>query len=291
MKLFLGVDGGQSGTTAMIGDDTGRILGTGDAGPCNHAAAVEGRAKLERAITGSVSAACGQAGLDPASVHFEAACFGMSGGPEDKREILAATLRVDRLVVTNDAVIALAGATRTGQGIITIAGTGSIAFGRNPAGRSARAGGWGHIFGGEGGGVGTRLHRRGVPEPDPIGELPDVSGVAGGRALRRTAARSGGGRATRSLPECGTGVGGGGRRVGRWRWRGGRWLVTRALGLRLARLGWPTAVGGGFRGRARVLPVPRGACCCRSGWSRWPGHGRRPCGSGRRPRARRIRVP
>src|ERR1017187_9516548 len=45
-----------------------------------------------------------------------------------------------------------AGATRTGQGIITIAGTGSIAFGRNPAGRSARAGGWGHIFGDEGGG-------------------------------------------------------------------------------------------------------------------------------------------
>jgi N-acetylglucosamine kinase-like BadF-type ATPase len=76
----------------------------------------------------------------------------MSGGPDDKREILAAILRVDRLVVTNDAVIALAGATRTGQGIITIAGTGSIAFGRNPAGRTSRAGGWGHIFGDEGGG-------------------------------------------------------------------------------------------------------------------------------------------
>ena len=152
MKLFLGVDGGQSGTTAVIGDETGRILGTGEAGPCNHAAAGEGRAKLERAVTGSVAAACAQAGLDAATVRFEAACFGMSGGPDDKREILAATLRVDRLVVTNDAVIALAGATRTGQGIITIAGTGSIAFGRNPAGRTARAGGWGHIFGDEGGG-------------------------------------------------------------------------------------------------------------------------------------------
>jgi N-acetylglucosamine kinase-like BadF-type ATPase len=107
---------------------------------------------LERAINESLAAACGQAGLDPAAVRFEAACFGMSGGPEDKRGILAAMLRVGRLVVTNDAVIALAGATPTGQGIITIAGTGSIAFGRNPAGRSARAGGWGHIFGDEGGG-------------------------------------------------------------------------------------------------------------------------------------------
>jgi N-acetylglucosamine kinase-like BadF-type ATPase len=152
MRLFLGVDGGQSGTTAMIGDETGRILGTGEAGPCNHAAHGEGRGKLERAVAGSVGAACSQAGLDAATVRFEAGCFGMSGGPDDKREILAAILRVDRLMVTNDAVIALAGATRTGQGIITIAGTGSIAFGRNPAGRTSRAGGWGHIFGDEGGG-------------------------------------------------------------------------------------------------------------------------------------------
>ena len=152
MRLFLGVDGGQSGTTAVIGDDTGRVLGTGEAGPCNHAAAGEGRAKLERAVSGSVVAACAQAGLDAAKVCFEAACFGMSGGPDDKREILAAALRTERLVVTNDAVIALAGATRTGQGIITIAGTGSIAFGRNPAGRTSRAGGWGYVFGDEGGG-------------------------------------------------------------------------------------------------------------------------------------------
>ena len=152
MKLYLGVDGGQSGTTAVIGDDGGRILGTGKAGPCNHATEGEGRAKLERAVTGSVGAACAQAGLDAAAVRFEAACFGMSGGPDDKREILAGTLRVERLVVTNDAVISLAGATTTGQGIVTIAGTGSIAFGRNAAGRTARAGGWGYIFGDEGGG-------------------------------------------------------------------------------------------------------------------------------------------
>jgi N-acetylglucosamine kinase-like BadF-type ATPase len=152
MKMYLGVDGGQSGTTAVIGDDGGRILGTGKAGPCNHAAEGEGRAKLERAVTGSVGAACAQAGLDAAAVRFEGACFGMSGGPDDKREILAATLRVERLVVTNDAVISLAGATTTGQGIVTIAGTGSIAFGRNPAGRTARAGGGGYILGDEGGG-------------------------------------------------------------------------------------------------------------------------------------------
>ncbi len=152
MKLFLGVDGGQSGTTAVIGDQTGRVLGTGEAGPCNHAAAAEGRARLERAVNGSLEAACAQADLDAAAVVFEAACFGMSGGPEDKRTILAGILKTPLLMVTNDAVIALAGATASGQGIITIAGTGSIAFGRNAESRTARAGGWGHIFGDEGGG-------------------------------------------------------------------------------------------------------------------------------------------
>ncbi|SPE40658.1 ATPase, BadF/BadG/BcrA/BcrD type [Candidatus Sulfopaludibacter sp. SbA3] len=151
MRFFLGVDGGQSGTTAVIGDENGRVLGEGEAGPCNHAGAGEGRAKLERAVRTSVRAACESATLDADTIEFAAACFGMSGGPDDKQEILAAILRTERLVVTTDAVTALAGATARGQGIITIAGTGSIAFGRNAAGSTARAGGWGYIFGDEGG--------------------------------------------------------------------------------------------------------------------------------------------
>jgi N-acetylglucosamine kinase-like BadF-type ATPase len=151
MRLFLGVDGGQSGTTASIGDENGSILGQGTAGPCNHAAASEGRAKLERAVRQSLADACREAGLDANTVRFAVACFGMSGGPEDKREILASILRTDQLVVTTDAVTALAGATETGRGIVTIAGTGSIAFGRNAAGQSVRAGGWGYVFGDEGG--------------------------------------------------------------------------------------------------------------------------------------------
>src|ERR1019366_6818265 len=111
MKLFLGVDGGQSGTTAVIGDETGHVLGVGEAGPCNHAAAAEGRAKLERAVRESVAAAGEQAGIDAAAVRFEAACFGMSGGPDDKAEILERLVRAARWVVTTDAVTALAGAT------------------------------------------------------------------------------------------------------------------------------------------------------------------------------------
>ena len=152
MRLFLGVDGGQSSTTVLIGDESGRILGAGEAGPCNHTGAEEGRARFERAVNQGLRAACARAGLDAATVRFESACFGMSGGPEDKRAILAGTLRAEHLLVTTDAGIALSGATDTGQGIAAIAGTGSIAFGRNAEGRTARTGGWGYVFGDEGSG-------------------------------------------------------------------------------------------------------------------------------------------
>src|ERR1017187_4935196 len=145
MRLFLGVDGGQSSTTALIADEHGRILGRGVGGPCNHATAAEGRAKLERAISESVAAACQEAQLDLTATRFVSACFGMSGGPEDKETILAALIPADRLIVTHDAAVALFGATAAGQGIVTIAGTGSIAFGRNAAGRTARAGDWGYV--------------------------------------------------------------------------------------------------------------------------------------------------
>src|SRR5262249_6516648 len=43
------------------------------------------------------------------------------------------------------------GATNGAPGIVVIAGTGSIAYGANARGETARAGGWGYIFGDEGG--------------------------------------------------------------------------------------------------------------------------------------------
>jgi N-acetylglucosamine kinase-like BadF-type ATPase len=151
-RYFLGVDGGQSKTTAVIGDETGRVLASGRGGPCNHAGAAEGRAKFINAIGTSVGAACSEAGVDAATVRFASACLGLSGGPADKQAILGQILAADRMLVTDDATIALSGALAGEPGIVVIAGTGSIAFGRNAQGRTARAGGWGYLFGDEGGG-------------------------------------------------------------------------------------------------------------------------------------------
>ncbi len=150
--FFLGVDGGQSSTTAVIGDETGRIVGVGHGGPSNHVGTAEGRAKFVGAIQASVQAACGAGGLDARSIRFTSACLGLSGGPADKESILREILASDRTLVTDDAQIALAGATAGEPGVVVIAGTGSIAFGRNSVGRTARAGGWGYLFGDEGGG-------------------------------------------------------------------------------------------------------------------------------------------
>ncbi len=150
--LFLGIDGGQSGTTAVIGDDTGRVLGSGRGGPCNHVAASEGRAKFFNAIDGCLRHACDEAQLDPAGIVFEAVCAGFSGGSADKELYLRELVSARQYVVTIDALVALSGATGGEPGIITIAGTGSISYGRNAEREVARVGGWGYLFGDEGGG-------------------------------------------------------------------------------------------------------------------------------------------
>jgi N-acetylglucosamine kinase-like BadF-type ATPase len=149
-QFFLGVDGGKSSTTALIGDAAGKVVGYGQGGPSNHVGEAEGRAKFTSAIMGCVSAACAQTGIDFPAVAFHSACLGFSGGPADKESILHEILNCERITVTDDALIALTGATAGEPGLIVIAGTGSIAFGRNAAKKTARAGGWGYIFGDEG---------------------------------------------------------------------------------------------------------------------------------------------
>jgi len=150
-NLYLGVDGGQTTTKAVIGDSSGRVLGTGFGGQSNHAKGPEGRTRLIEAVSASVSEACRNAGMAREAVEFDAACLGFTGGIDGKQEILSTFLKCRKLIVTDDLTIALSGAHADQPGIITIAGTGSVSMGRNACGRVARAGGWGYAFGDEGG--------------------------------------------------------------------------------------------------------------------------------------------
>jgi N-acetylglucosamine kinase-like BadF-type ATPase len=148
-EYVLGVDGGQSGTTAVIGDAHGKIVGWASAGPCNHVAAAGAKAKFLRVMRECLSQAASRAGI--ALPAFKSVCFGMSGGPADKAALLHQVIDSEHWIVTDDAMVALAGATSGEPGIVVIGGTGSIAFAQNSRGETARAGGWGYLFGDEGG--------------------------------------------------------------------------------------------------------------------------------------------
>lgn len=152
MPLYLGVDGGQTSTTALISREDGKVLGRGVGGPCNHVGKAEGRARFENAMRQCLDAAAAAAGLDPRSLEFDVVCMGFSGGPEDKERYLREIVRARQYVLTTDAWIALTGATGGAPGLMVIAGTGSIALGRNGSGRTQRVGGWGYIYGDEGSG-------------------------------------------------------------------------------------------------------------------------------------------
>jgi N-acetylglucosamine kinase-like BadF-type ATPase len=149
--LVLGVDGGGTSTDAWLAEPGCRVLGRGKAGPSN--AKAIGPDAARRALDLAIRAAFHDAGLapEPACV----ACLGLAGfdRPADRGALVAwceEARWADRLVTANDGDLVIAAGTPQGWGIGVIAGTGSIAVGRTPDGRIARAGGWGHKIGDEG---------------------------------------------------------------------------------------------------------------------------------------------
>lgn len=151
MKLFLGVDGGQTATRTVVGDEHGMIVAQASGGPSDHTEEPGGPERLERVVLSTIREALASTHIsNPDEQTFAAACFGMTGETDMKTRILKRIVRTDHLKVVHDSVNALAGATAGQPGIIVIAGTGSVARGVNARGEAARVGGWGHLFGDEG---------------------------------------------------------------------------------------------------------------------------------------------
>ncbi len=168
-KLYLGVDGGQSHTEAIIADERGSILGRGTGGASNHAEIPGGRERLQKAITDSVGAALKNANLPaPGETVFASAHCGMTGGAIYKEEIINAIIKAENLTVGHDAPTALFGATAGKPGIVVIAGTGSVVFGINETGETTRTGGLGYLFSDEGSGfwLAAQMIRLAVKEHD-----------------------------------------------------------------------------------------------------------------------------
>jgi N-acetylglucosamine kinase-like BadF-type ATPase len=149
VPYYLGIDGGGTKTTSAIADDS-HVLATASAGPSNIVRV--GEAQARESLQQSVRQACAAAGITPAQIAHT--CVGGSGAARPElaaivRHILSELLPPP-IDVVGDIQIAHEAAFETGPGVIVIAGTGSIAYGRDHAGRTARAGGWGFAIGDEG---------------------------------------------------------------------------------------------------------------------------------------------
>jgi N-acetylmuramic acid 6-phosphate etherase len=186
--LYLGIEGGGTHTVAYVADDSGRLILRAEAEPANlhllsHTALVRLLCSLRRRLPRPVALAIGLAGA-----RTEA----------DRDRIRAAAARVWPglpCYATNDLETALmaatpahsqAGATRARAAacrVLVLAGTGSCCFGQTAAGRSAKAGGWGHLLGDRGSGydLGLRALRTMVTHYDRCGRLSTL----GHRLLRQ----------------------------------------------------------------------------------------------------------
>ena len=142
-----GIDGGQTSTEAVIGDEHGRIVGRGVAGPADELGEGPESNRLRGALADALEAARRDAGL-PEALHYRAIVAGVSGYDGRVRG-KAPALPAGRLVLVHDAPIAHAGALGGDPGIVAIAGTGSAVYGWAPGGEW-RGGGWGYLFGDEG---------------------------------------------------------------------------------------------------------------------------------------------
>jgi glucosamine kinase len=149
-KILIGADVGGTKTAVAVAED-GKVIGRAD-GPGG--AVRPGRALVAATtITEVVRRALSAAGRLTADVMVVGAA---GAGREPEREELRKALRSENIagnvVVTTDIDIALAAAFDQGAGIVVSAGTGSVAVGRDTAGKRHRIGGYGWQMGDEGSG-------------------------------------------------------------------------------------------------------------------------------------------
>lgn len=152
--ILIGVDGGGSKTRVLVGDAKGNEFGRAEGG---RSAVRPGQAEASaKVIAEVVREALTQAAM-PGVLEPKVLCCGIAGvGRDVEQRSLQTALEAEELaetvIVEPDGMIAMFDAFSDGPGILLVAGTGSIAYGRSPKGEVRRCGGWGPNIGDEGSG-------------------------------------------------------------------------------------------------------------------------------------------
>lgn len=146
----LGIDAGGTKTVCLLADERGEIRAEARSGGANLQSA--GELEVEKVLHHVMETALAQHDIRPAAI-----CLGIAGvdRPADAEAVRGIMRRIGfktQTLVVNDALVALVAGAADEPGVVVVAGTGSIAYGRNAAGQAARAGGWGYLLGDEGGG-------------------------------------------------------------------------------------------------------------------------------------------
>lgn len=149
--FVLGIDAGGSKTVCLRADSDGAVRRSARGPGAN--LAVLGELEVEKVLYELME----QVLTDEQSGAAAAICLGIAGvdRAEDAAVIRGILRRIGQkapVLVVNDALIALEAGAGDGAGIVIIAGTGSICYGRNDKGQAARAGGWGYVLADEGSG-------------------------------------------------------------------------------------------------------------------------------------------
>jgi N-acetylglucosamine kinase-like BadF-type ATPase len=151
MKVYLGVDGGGTKTDFLLIDTSGQVLASHRAGSAYYPeTGIDG---LQAMLAAGAEATLLRAGVPAKELAF--AFIGLPAYGEDSKllprldAIATGVLPAGHYRCGNDMVCGWAGALAGRDGISVVAGTGSIAYGEFES-RSARAGGWGELFGDEG---------------------------------------------------------------------------------------------------------------------------------------------
>jgi len=152
--VVVGVDGGGTSTRVYVADERARVLfkTTGDRSAVQPGAEADSADVIGTLVKTAV--------IDAEMGHLmpRALVVGVAGvGREQQKIALQQELErqeiAETVVVITDAEAAMEDAFGEGPGILLISGTGSIAWGRSPAGTVQRCGGWGPVIGDEGSGA------------------------------------------------------------------------------------------------------------------------------------------